>query len=163
MCSAANGSLDLTQIEERYYQALLQMKRLEFDEPLPWTTQSLYDWFVGTVDGVYMGADTSYCCNPRRVINIVAWGVLDDLGHLTYPLELLVHEARHIEAGGHKCNGRDLTIQEMGASGVQYYLMEWIGLHGTSEWLSQYDRQYALNRAAQIRSGGFCYECSGPQ
>ena len=51
-CTAAAGSADLTALQERVYQALLVMRALRFSQPLPWTSQSLYDWFRGAVKGV---------------------------------------------------------------------------------------------------------------
>jgi hypothetical protein len=96
------------------------------------------------------------------VINIVASGTpggmaAEDTGLPIIPLAVLVHEARHIEAGPHTCSSSDNTIAELGASGVQYYLMLWLGEHST-DILSQADREYCLSNAASLKLG-FCQEC----
>jgi hypothetical protein len=48
VCHAVDGSADLTRLQERAYQALILIKHLEFDRPLPWTSKSLWEWFIGS-------------------------------------------------------------------------------------------------------------------
>jgi hypothetical protein len=51
-CHADQGSMDLTPQQERAYQALYLLKRLQFDAPLPWTSQSLWAWFTASVNTI---------------------------------------------------------------------------------------------------------------
>jgi hypothetical protein len=41
VCRTANGSADLTRLQERTFQALRLMQVVSFDAPLPWTTKPL--------------------------------------------------------------------------------------------------------------------------
>ena len=52
VCTMAAGSADLTREQKNAYNAILIMKDLKFDAPLPWTDQPLYDWFTGTISGI---------------------------------------------------------------------------------------------------------------
>ena len=72
VCRAADGSADLTRLQERTYQALRLMQRLPVDAPFPWTSKPLYDWFTSTVRGIRFRGDIglSFCCDPVGVINI---------------------------------------------------------------------------------------------
>lgn len=160
VCTSDSGSQDLTRYQERAYQALLWMKRSRFDRPLPWTNQSLYDWFRSTVAGVRFRSDVrmSFCCEPAGVVNLTNGGL--DFEECTipgYPLEVMIHEARHIEFGPHRCSSFDINIAEMGAYGVQYSLMLWIGRHHLTATTAE--REWALNRAAWLRHVAFCNEC----
>ena len=153
VCTAAAGSADLTRFQERTYQAILSMKRIHFDAPLPWTDKSLYDWFVGAIDGITFVDDGGYsfCCGPAHVINIQAtansialttnrWlkpSLSDRLG-LPYAVDLLLHEARHSEGGyPHTCGaGDDSTIGYMGGWAIVYYYHTWLALHGDPVYLA---------------------------
>lgn len=134
VCRAADGSADLTRLQERAYQALRLMQILQFQSPLPWTEKSLYDWFTHAVRGVRFRTDTeyAYCCDPDGYINIpsktlgaVQFNTSEWLGTL---MVLFAHEARHNEGLPHTCGTWDLTLSELGSWGVQYYLNEWIAL-----------------------------------
>jgi hypothetical protein len=71
---------------------------------------------------------------------------------------MLVHEARHADASlPHTCGNLDNTIAELGSFGVQYSLMLWIGSHWPAA--TPAERDFALNRAALLRSFAFCREC----
>ena len=52
VCTAAEGSADLSRIQKRIYFALILMKELRFDAPLPWTDKTIYEWFRETASGV---------------------------------------------------------------------------------------------------------------
>jgi hypothetical protein len=69
VCTAAEGSRDLTHTQKRTYQALIAAKALEFSQPLPFTDLPLYDWMVESIDGIRMVEDTtwSFCCAPTPV------------------------------------------------------------------------------------------------
>jgi hypothetical protein len=158
VCRASDGSADLTRLQERAIQAVLLMRRVQFDAPLPWTPQSLYDWFVSSVDGVRFRTDisTSFCCEPARVINILSNRQLH-AGVPGYPLEVMVHEARHTFFEAHTCFfSKDRRIDELGAFGVQYYLDLWLGSHSN---LPQEYRKYFQYRAEALRNSAFCEEC----
>ena len=188
VCTASAGSADLTRFQERAYQAILSMRRIHFDAPLPWTSKPLYDWFVDAVDGVNFldNGLTSGCCYPPRIVNIQAtpdstvlvsnrWIApsLSAAGGLMYLVQLLVHEARHSEGFGHACGtGDDQTIAEMGAWGVVYSFYRWLALHGDPAYLAppadapalhgykpaDYYRQVELSEAQTTRSTRFCSE-----
>jgi hypothetical protein len=158
VCRASQGSVDLTTLQLRAYQALLAMRRMRFDAPLPWTSLSLYDWFNQAIDAVRFRGDIeySYCCDPARTINI-------DAPHLT-ALEtdqwldpqqgegiqglmvLLVHEARHSEGYWHTCGSLNTTIDEMGAFGMQYWTYMWLAYHSDPAFLTPGEAQPGLYR-----------------
>jgi hypothetical protein len=153
VCTAAAGSANLTRFQERVYQAILSMKRIHFDAPLPWTSLSLYDWFVGSIDGITFinNGGNSFCCSPAHVINIQAransialttnrwWkpSLADRVG-LPGLVDLLLHEARHSEGGHpHMCGtGDDNMIGEMGAWAIVYYYYMWLAQHGDPVYLA---------------------------
>jgi hypothetical protein len=149
VCHASAGSADLTRLQERVYQTLTIMRNLRFSRPLPWTGQTLYDWFRTTVRGVRIidpatlpGGNGS-CCTPPGVISVVgapAGRVLDEnrwidplhTGHTSAPwylLETMVHEARHVTFGPHDCGIKDKDYAELGAWGVEYYFRIWLALY----------------------------------
>jgi hypothetical protein len=72
VCTAAAGSADLTKLQMRAYQAIIIMKYLQFDQPLPWTSKQLYDWFTSAVNGVRFEYTQEYkdirCCLPGGII-----------------------------------------------------------------------------------------------
>jgi hypothetical protein len=72
VCHAADGSADLTRVEERTYQTLRVMRQLSFDTPLPWTEKSLYDWLTSSVKGIatYFDLSSLPCCIPPNMIHV---------------------------------------------------------------------------------------------
>jgi hypothetical protein len=142
VCEASTGSVNLTRFQERAYQALRVMREIRFSRALPWTSQSLYDWFVAAIDGIrFRDAIFSFCCDPPNVINIAAspnsaalftarWMAADAPLGLEDLVALLVHEARHNEGKPHTCAGiDDQSVGELGAWGAEYYLELWEGLY----------------------------------
>lgn len=158
VCRADEGSADLTRLQERTYQALLLMKRLRFDTPLPWTSKTLWQWFTDEVSGVRLRGSQTFCCEDGRVIVIAVRSTYDP-GFPTL-IEGLVHEARHADRmHPHTCGaGADATIAELGAYGVQYYLNLWLAEH-SGDQLSPEGRRYSKNRADWMRFSSFCAEC----
>ncbi len=195
VCTAATGSADLTRLQERTYQALLAMKRLQFDAPLPWTNRSLYTWFVGAVKGIRYRSDIedSYCCDPANVIDIqVPPDPLHNMATLVTErwikapdftvglrdlVVLFAHEARHNEGKPHTCNRpedlnktacqngacSDQTLGELGAWGVQYYLLKWLADHSDPLFLAppadqdpSFYRVATNDAAAMILGSSFC-------
>jgi len=141
VCRAADGSADLTLLQERTYQALRLMKQLSFDAPLPWTARSLYDWFVGAIRGIRFRGDieNSSCCDSGgRILiqtrNLAVLQFPDRPEWLDGLASLFAHEARHNEPEdpGHTCGPFDRAISELGAIGVQYYLGEWVAFRSGS-------------------------------
>jgi hypothetical protein len=159
VCRAQDGSADLTRLQERAYQALLLIKDLEFDLPLPWTNLSLWDWFTRSVHGIqFVTGERALCCFPGGVIKVPA-GAAYDPGFPTFAFGF-VHEARHADAWTpHPCGFRDNTIDQMGAFGVQYYLGVWIAEHAISPALTAEERRHARNASDLLRSSAFCQEC----
>jgi hypothetical protein len=168
VCRAADGSLDLNVVQKNVYNALLFMQRVEFDTPLPWTDKTLWEWFRSAVWGVRIRTDieTHLCCAPFRVINLLGTIITDSTLPAEY-VSMMVHEGRHADGPRHTCGGQmtefgrvftlDQRVSDMGAFGVQYSVLQWIGLHWREA--TQADRDYALNRAAWLRLTAFCYEC----
>ena len=168
-CRKADGSLDLNVVQKNVYSALLFMQRVEFDRPLPWTDKSLWAWFRSAADGVRIRTDipSHFCCQPSRVLNLKGDIVADSTLPTGY-LTMLVHEARHAEGRNHTCKLRpsplggstyilDQSIEEMGAFGVQYYVLQWIGRHWTGGTAAE--REYAVNHSEWLKIGAFCDEC----
>ena len=169
VCTAAAGSADLTRLQKNAYNAILIMKRLEFDAPLPWTDQPLYDWFVSTIRAIRFRSDiqSHSCCGTPPTINIKTelqalyserWSAV---GKLT---AIYVHEARHTFKA-HQCSGRDNTIAEMGALGVELSLYRWLAYHSDPDFLTSLDpgptddyRQAARWNAYALEKSGFCAE-----
>ena len=151
VCSSAEGSSDLTRLQERAYQAILMMKQFQFNQPLPWTGLPLYDWFVQAIDGIRFRSDIdlSFCCDPENYINIqtnnlaalsTSYWIDSRSGAGLQGLTLLyVHEARHNEIGGHTCGNQDNTVNELGAWGVQVSLLDWMAAHSDPTFLTTSD------------------------
>ena len=110
VCSAAQSSRDLTLLQAQVYRVLTVMREITFNAPLPWTSDSLYGWFVSSIRGIRIRGDrgTSFCCDPDGIINIQA----QNLAALLYPSDfqyvgslmvLFVHEARHNNGFPHTC------------------------------------------------------------
>jgi hypothetical protein len=189
VCSAADGSVDLTLIEKNLYHAILAMRWIEFDEPLPWTELSLYDWFVQAVNGVIVDSreEFSHCCTNEGMIILglgdnsftahtdrflrdeVGQGGFDGVNGVDTLVQLLAHEARHNDGEGHPhtCeNSNDKTIAEMGSFAIDYYLYRWFADHTDPEFMRSqvrlhdwYDEQYTYE-ANWMLNYRFCDEPS---
>ncbi len=140
VCTAAAGSADLTRQQKNAYNAILIMKKIKFDAPLPWTDQPLYDWFTGTVTAIRFRDDIAAhtCCGTPPTINIRAelqvhysdrWTAVGTL------MRLYIHEARHTFMA-HQCQGRDNAISELGSYGVEARLYEWLAYHSDPDFLT---------------------------
>jgi len=178
VCTAREGSADLTRLQERTYQAILTMRRLRFDAWLPWTNKPLYDWFVDAIDGIRFrdDIDISFCCEPKNIINIQTnnlaalktnlWIDPQIGGGLQGLLVLLIHEARHNEDYQHTCGVNDNSLAEMGAWGVQYYFLQWLAFHSDPYFLKSshqspdYYREAARDEARWVRINRFCAEAT---
>ena len=152
VCTAAGGSADLTRLEERAYQAVLSMRRIPFDVPLPWTELSLFDWFGRAVSGIiYRSTDVSFCCDgPGRIViksdrmsslESPLWVARDGTGFgLMSHVQLLIHEARHAEGWLHTCaNGDDQTLEEMGSWALVYWFYRWLAEHASGPYMTPVD------------------------
>jgi hypothetical protein len=160
VCRDADGSVDLTGVELRTVRALLIMRELEFDAPLPWTPLSLWDWVRQETNGILFdgNATLSSCCGGSRTPVIagratsLTWDSIEGL------IGVIVHETRHISFGGHTCGSLDRTIAEMGAFGVHNLFFQWMGSHTSPELLPpEYQRQSRLRACTQANSV-FCNE-----
>lgn len=169
VCTAAAGSADLTRAQKNAYHAVLIMKRLAFDAPLPWTDQSLYDWFTGTISAIRFRSDIAShsCCGTPPTIQIRAelhafhsdrWTAVGAL------MRLYIHEARHTYMA-HQCRGRDNTIAELGAYGVEARLYEWLAYHSDPDFLTALSpgptvdyREAARHNYHSLLSGMFCLD-----
>jgi hypothetical protein len=173
-CRATLGSRDLTPFQKRVYNAIRVIKEFEFDEPLPWTSKPLYDWFADAADTVKFREEISlsFCCEPTGVINIRTHGLaineterfldpaLED-GIASFIL-LLLHETRHAEGYIHTCGtNADLRLTEMGAWGLQYSLDVWMADHTDAKYFSAPDtdyRRFFLEDAKDIVQAYICVQ-----
>lgn len=166
VCHREDGSRDLTRLEERAYQAVLAMRRIAFDAPLPWTDRSLFDWFGAAVAEVRFRPDAtfSYCCDGPGVLVIKSssmaflesnlWVSRDGTGFgLMSLVGLLAHEARHAEGYWHTCGNLDQTLDEMGAWAIHYYVWIWLAEHAHTDYMTPVNAAPDLYvRAAVIAS-----------
>lgn len=183
-CTAAAGSADLTLFEKRVYQALLALRQIEFDAPLPWTSQSLSVWLPSAIRSIrFADVANSFCCEPGdRIVVKTATNRADDNSCLMggdatrwiardFPcgmdafLALLVHEARHNQGKPHTCGSKDQTIAELGGWSAQYHVLRWFSEHsGTfltpvdGRPSGNYYRDLAHSQARQLCAGVFCSE-----
>jgi hypothetical protein len=162
VCREADGSADLTRLQERAVQALVVMEYSEFDEPLPWTDLSLFDWFRQTIDGIRFRGDIdmSFCCDPAGYLNIQTGNLavsgttrwIDPASGtgLIDLVALFVHEARHNEGLPHTCESNDQTVLEMGAWAVEALLYRWYAEHADQTFFDTTDRPgYYAESASQ--------------
>jgi hypothetical protein len=146
VCTAAAGSADLTHLQERAYQSILTIRRIQFDAPLPWTDLTLWRWFDGEVNGITYREGGSHCCDGPGVLVIQSDGDRSSLQSdywidrrepqafgLIYEVQLLLHEARHV-AGYPHCgvSGNDATLEEGGAWAVVHWFATYLAEHTNS-------------------------------
>lgn len=168
VCTVAEGSGDLSLLQERAYQAVLLLAWLRFDAPLPWTDKPLDAWFAAAIHGVDFRGDTDYsfCCEAGGVIVIQTRNLIV-LTPTDKPLEiwraveglaaLFVHEARHNEGYPHTCaNGGDSTIEELGSWGVVYYLQLWVATHTDDAAVPEDYKLWMARDAERIRMIRIC-------
>jgi hypothetical protein len=142
------------------FQALRTISALRFNQLLPWTDASLYDWLQEAIESIVLtSTSTSYCCDSQNRIvlraallnqpSYTAWyNQQSGIGLMSF-VGLLVHEARHAENGGHTCDGiNDETLDELGAWGVQYYLYLWMAEHSPAGLLTPVEREGATAHAS---------------
>ena len=180
-CTAAAGSVDLTETQLGAYQTLRLMKAAEFTEPLPWTTLSLYDWLLTAIDGIDFDStvDRSHCCRGQRIV-IKTQLTYNEYGSLYsgpywnfayrrdgYPetlgvaavawIELYVHEARHAEGVPHTCGGtEDATFAEAGAWNYAYHTLLWFREnYSPPDFFGTQDKSEMVDRR-RIMCGHFC-------
>jgi hypothetical protein len=167
----------MTLLRERAYQALRVLRSLRFDAPLPWTRRSAWQWFTHAVRGVRFRGDidTSWCCAPRRTLNIEAQymdalgdrtrGWLDAHGDdsLAALVVDLVHEARHAEGPQHTCRAvDDATLAERGAWDVEISFELSLGLHSTSFFDAAPDRERYRDAALRDAQADMDHICALP-
>ena len=164
-CTAAQSSRNLTLLQAQVYRVLNVTRRLTFDAPVPWTSNSLYQWMVSSIRGIRVRGDigTSFCCDPNGTINIQAQG----LSALQFPSDfrwvgtlmvLFVHETRHNNGFPHTCGTNDNTIGELGAWGVQYYLDLFLSSRSEPAFITSAQRAAFMQDAQNICSTRFCQD-----
>ncbi|HLB64839.1 MAG TPA: hypothetical protein VJJ46_08340 [Anaerolineales bacterium] len=179
-CQAEDGSADLTLLQQRGYQAVVLLRLIPFDAPLPWTNLELYAWFTSTVNGIRFRGDIeiSSCCDSGGVMSIQTRNLaalttddwIDPAGAagMADLVVLFVHEARHNEGYSHTCGPDDNTMGEMGAWAVQAYLWDWLADHADPAFLTPDEgpanryRELARWAAYDIRGSRFCQEPPPP-
>lgn len=167
-CTRELDSANLTEYQERVYQALLAMRRLRYNKPLPWTDRPLYDWFARTVVSVEVeyGVGNSFADIPRRTIHIVFNPPLGPPAHPDLPwiaverlAGAMIHEARHLDFGPHTCGTTlDRTVAEMGAFGAHNAFFTWNAEWASPGVLPSEYRVYDLWVACTQRKSAFCDE-----
>jgi hypothetical protein len=187
VCTAAKGSRDLTRLQERAYQAVLMFTWIRFDTPLPWTNLALDAWFAQAIHGVDFRSDGpySYCCAAGGVIviqtpNLAVLSptkfydpdlkiVRDDIwGAVRGLAALFIHEARHNQGYLHTCTmgpragQNDNTIAELGAWGVEYYFLLWLGTHSNPVVVPEKFRLTARRDAEGMPATVFCNRSPSP-
>jgi hypothetical protein len=133
-CTAAQGSRDLTQSQERLYQVLIAFRAIEFDASLTFTDKNLYEWLTDSIEGIRIRSDVagSFCCTPPddaigNYINIQngpdrSVFVTDLFDSLFFQMQLFVHEAQHVYYFPHVCEGgNDASIDEGGSWAAVYH------------------------------------------
>jgi len=171
VCHASDGSVDLTRLEEFAYQAVLSMRRIKFDAPLPWTDKNMFRWFTDAVTGIQFAKTAySHCCESPMDIVITTditipddvywdkdgWGVSGLIG-------LLAHEARHAEGYLHTCAydeaaggyGDDQTMEEMGAWAVNALFFKWIAEHSDVAYMTPVNAPSELYREKAAESADY--------
>ena len=157
VCTSAGGSADLTKVQAATYHAILVMRHLAFNAPLPWTANLLYAWFVSAIRGVHVtGTGTySFCCETGPTIVIVVksnsyallttqWMNAQMGGGIADYLAVMIHEARHAEGGHpHTCGDLDTTLSELGAWGVEYYYYVSLAQHSDPSFVGGPDESPA--------------------
>ncbi len=161
-------------MKKRVYNSLLLMRQIQFDQPLPWTKDSLYTWFTSAIRGIRFRADitNSSCCNPARTINIAATNLVTRYtdrwvepaigGGLDGFVLVLVHEARHSQGYPHTCGSKDQTPEELGSWGVQYYLGKWLAEHTDQQFFTSGTTRYTERTARNADSLLKQQFCRGP-
>jgi hypothetical protein len=172
-CQASFTGATLSPFQKRVYNTILLMKEIEFDQPLPWTSKTLFEWFADAADTILFRDDLSlsFCCQPAGVINLrtqgLAIGQTDRFSTwigdgIASFLLLLVHETRHAEGFRHTCGtNADLRLTELGAWGVQYSLDLWLADHADPEYFSATDtdhRQFFRQDASRVVQAYFCLQ-----
>jgi len=180
VCRAADGSADLTRLQERAYQAVLTFRRIKFDTPLPWTDRAPLAWFVRAAKGLrfeysdfshYSIADEEIVIrsNPDMGFYGDEHWISRDPDHL-YGLSslvgLLVHEARHGDGYLHTCAyseeaggyGDDQTMEEMGAWAVNALYFKWIAEHSDLEYMTPIDAPSELYRERAAHTAEYLTE-----
>ena len=168
VCRAADGSADLTRLEERTFQAFRIMQFLPLDAPVPWTPKPLYDWFTGAIRGVRYRSDIpfSFCCEPAGYVNIqTSVGVLASPASPEAVIslaDLLIHEARHSDGLPHTCGSWDQTLPELGAWGAVFYYNEWAAFRAGDFLKSKmpgraaFYRTWTWGAAQSVLTGAIC-------
>ena len=161
VCRASQDSVDLTGVQLRATRALLVMRELEFDAPLPWTSMRLWDWVDQELEGLRFDgkATLSSCCSGTSRTPTLAgtttsltWQSIEGL------IGGIVHETRHIAFGAHTCGNLDRRIDEMGAFGVHNLFFQWMGRHTSSALIPpEYQHQSRVRACTQANSA-FCDE-----
>jgi hypothetical protein len=157
-CQNGTGPGDTINPRLTFFQALRAIHALQFDQSLPWTEYSLYDWLKNTINGMVLTeTEFSHCCEAENRIVLKAdlleqadnlvWANPQSGGGLIGFIGLIVHEARHAEVGGHTCGTDDETLEELGAWGVQYYLFIYIAEHSPQGFFTEEQIQAAQSHA----------------
>ncbi|OGO18592.1 MAG: hypothetical protein A2Z14_12040 [Chloroflexi bacterium RBG_16_48_8] len=140
------------------YQGLRVIHALHFNQPLPWTELSLYEWLKGAIHGIVItDAEFSHCCAAGKQIVLKGdllyqpdyqiWVNPQSGGGLIGLIGLIVHEARHAEIGGHTCGLDDATLEELGAWGTQSYLFLYLAENTPLAFFNQEQRQMAIQHS----------------
>jgi hypothetical protein len=163
-CRYAEGSADLTAQQRTIYWSLLFLRNTRFNVPLPWTTGDAWSWFVGLNPRVYFYAGSpgpshcTNCQNPATAELDIAGGAptAPSWPQVVVLASGLVHEARHIEVGNHRCGTLDVRPEDLEAFGVHYYYLVWTARHTDAAAFPAEYRAYLEWSTCAMRNSAFC-------
>lgn len=170
VCRASEGSADMTYHQRKLRQALILMKELRFDAPLPWTNdRTLWDWFRGLGVGmnVVMDDTNATCCGGDRMIHLTVGSTTAEPAlagiEMLHLIGFLIHEARHIQVGHHPCQRIfDNRISDLGAYGSENVYIQFLARHSDPTQVPLEYRPYFLWVACSHRGARFCQEPQRP-
>jgi hypothetical protein len=161
VCRASDGSADLTGFQKEGYFALILMKQLRFSRDLPWTSATLYEWFLSTNTSLtFVGASSASRYDNGRILiylgatppSEVRWTRIQGL------IAVLAHENRHAEGPRHTCGNKDRSIADRGAFAYHNDVYTWIGLYSDPSVIPESYRPHALQTACSQQNGAFCLD-----
>jgi hypothetical protein len=171
VCRADAGSADLNAMQRFIFRILLFLRQTEFDAPLPWTDKSAWTWLTDLNPRIlfFESPGTRSCSGPcRKGTAQINMTMADTAPPLTWSdvmgnAAAIVHEARHIEIGGHPCNGtRDNRADDLLAFGAHYYYRVWVERHTSPDrYPPELRAQLAMDNCT-MRNSAFCNDSCKP-
>jgi hypothetical protein len=164
VCRAATGSADLNEMQRFIYRTLLFLRQTEFDAPLPWTDKSAWMWLTDLNPRIlfFESPGSRSCSGPclkgtAQLNMTMQTGVPLTWLNVMATAAVIVHEARHIEIGGHPCNGTlDNRADDLLAFGAHYYYRVWVERHTSPDRFPTELRAQLAADNCTMRTSVFC-------